>query len=55
MREGEATVDEEERSERIRGKVAKCQWCGRTLSYTNMVRHERSCRLLWDPGGGSSP
>ena len=55
VREGEATVGEEERSERTRGKVAECQWCGRTLSYTNMARHERSCRWLWDPGGGSSP
>ena len=44
-----------ERSERTRGKVAECQWCRRTLSYTNMARNERSCRWLWDPGGGSSP
>ena len=54
VREGEATVGEEERSERTRGRVAECQWCRRTLSYTNMARHERSCRWLWDPGGGSS-
>ena len=28
---------------RTRGRVAECQLCGRTLSYTNMARHQRSC------------
>ena len=40
--------------ERARGRVAECQLCGRTLSYTNMARHQRSCRV-WDPGGGPRP
>ena len=40
--------------ERTGGRVAECQLCGRTLSYTNMARHQRSCRV-WDPGGGSRP
>ena len=40
--------------ERTRGRVAECQLCGRTLSYTNMARHQASCRV-WDPGGGPRP
>ena len=40
--------------ERTRGRVAECQFCGRTLSYSNMARHQRSCRV-WDPGGGPRP
>ena len=36
------------------GRVAECQLCGRTLSYSNMARHQRSCRV-WDPGGGPRP
>ena len=39
---------------RTRGKVAECQLCGRTLSYSNMARHQMSCRV-WDPGGGPMP
>ena len=38
---------------RTRGRVAVCQRCQRVLSYSNMARHQRSCRV-WDPGGGPS-
>ena len=42
-----------EGGERTRGRVAECPLCRRTLSYSNMARHQRSCRV-WDPGGGPS-
>ena len=38
---------------RTRGRVAECPLCRRALSYSNMARHQRSCRV-WDPGGGPS-
>ena len=41
----------DETRERTRGRVADCPLCGRTLSYTNIARHETSCRV-WDHGGG---
>ena len=37
------------------GKRSRCQHCGRELSHSNMARHERRCRLVWDPGGGPHP
>ena len=30
---------------RTRGRTAECQLCGRTLSHSNMARHQRSCRV----------
>ena len=37
--------------ERIRGRVAECQMCRMTLSYSIMSRHQRSCRdRLWTNG-----
>ena len=50
--DGEQDDDEEVGGgTRTRGRTAECQLCGRTLSYSNMARHQRSCRV-WDPGGG---
>ena len=48
--EGLRAEDEEDRV----GRKARCQYCGRWLSYANMARHERVC-LVWDPGGGPNP
>ena len=33
-----------------RGRAADWHLCGRTLSYINMVRRQRTCRM-WEPGG----
>ena len=55
--EGEADEGESEAGggdageTRTRGRTAECQLCGRTLSHSNMARHQRSC-MVWDPGGG---
>ena len=37
------------------GKRSRCRHCGQELSHSNMARHERRCRLVWDPGGGPYP
>ena len=37
-----------------RGRRVDCQLCGSTVSYTNLARHQRTCRV-WDPGGGPHP
>ena len=37
------------------GPRSRCQFCGQEKSKTNMARHERRCRLVWDPGGGPHP
>ena len=34
--------------------VGECHLCGRMLSYTNMTKHQRTCRM-WDTGGGLIP
>ena len=53
-REKEAAVGKEWRKERTRGKAAEYQRGGRTLSYSNMVRHQMSWKgLLF--GSGSRP
>ena len=52
--ESEAGGGRDESRERTRGRVAECPQCGKTLSYTNMARHQRTCRV-WDPGGGPRP
>ena len=36
------------------GRRSRCRLCGRTVSYANMARHERTHRV-WDPGGGPYP
>ena len=38
----------------FRGRRIRCQLCGRTVSYVNLARHERTHRV-WDPGGGPRP
>ena len=52
--ESEAGGAKDESRERTRGRVAECLQCGRTLSYINMARYQRTCRV-WDPGGGPRP
>ena len=37
------------------GRRIRCRLCGQERSYTNMARHERICRRIWDPGGGPHP
>ena len=46
--EEEATVSGEVK-ERTRGKVPEYRKCGSTLSYSNIARLQRSCRVC-DPG-----
>ena len=37
-----------------RERAAQCQLCGRKLSYTNMARHQRRCRV-WTKEVGQEP
>ena len=38
----------------FRGRRVGCGLCGRTVSHSNLARHERTHRV-WDPRGGPHP
>ncbi|KAI8486756.1 hypothetical protein Bbelb_355040 [Branchiostoma belcheri] len=40
--------------EPVKGKVGVCPSCQREISYSNMARHQKACRRVWDPGGASA-
>ena len=42
--DGEVLVRDGSREARTKGRVAKCPLCGRTLSYSNLTKHQASCR-----------
>ena len=48
------TFSGEDMRGRTKRRVTECHRCGKTLSYSNLARHRRSCRV-WDPRGGSHP
>ena len=39
----------------FRGKRVECRLCGGIVSHSNLARHERTHRRVWDPGGGPNP
>ena len=67
IREGvNAEYEGARRGENVRGRIgrakgrvfigrrSRCRLCGRSVSYANMARHERTHRV-WDPGRGPYP
>ena len=51
---GGGALSKQQGGEGLPGSDISAAILGRTLSYTNMARHQRSCRV-WDPGGGPRP
>ena len=56
-REGadEGEIGGVDRGRVFRGRRVECGLCGGTVSYSNLARHERTHRRVWDPGGGPNP